>query len=468
MPQTATNPETGEKIQLNELTGQWERIEPAKGFQLGEMIENIPASAAQFASDVTAPIHSPIQTATGVTKLIGGLGQKVAREAQEMGGMRDGQTVSIPKGELEQYPEAMADFFKDRYGSVPAIKRTLEADPVGSLADVAGALTLGGGAISKIPKLGKAGQITQKVGAGLEPANLLLSPTKAAIGTLTPKSLPASLYKKAAKFPGNLDVKFGPGTETKLAETALKHKILPREKGVIKMTQIEKALEDTVGGLVDKATTEGIKIPKAQIYRRLKEARSRVGGVRMGAKENLAQINKEVKAITEQVKKVKGDSLTPRQMQNLKISAQSRAKYVPGTVPEKGKELANKYIGRAAKEGLEESVPGVAETNVELAKLKALSDPLKQSAARIERKDLTGLGGAADIVTGQAVGGTPGAAIGIISALTEAKKAELAMQLNALQNMGLGNLIDPSIKAALIEQGLMQTGRAGDVLKEQK
>lgn len=466
MAETATNPETGEKIQLNEVTGQWEPIAPA-GF-LGKMISNIPASAAQFASDVTAPILSPIQTAKGVGGLIGGTAQKLARQAQEAAGSRSDQPINIPKGSMEQYPEAFGQFMSSRYGSPEAIKQTVQTDPVGSLADVAGLLTIGGGAASKIPGIaGKVGRGVSKIGAGMEPINLLGAPTKAAIGAMTPKSLPANLYKSAAKFPTTLDIKYGPGTRTRLAETAVKKRMMPTEAGVLKLEQFETDFGNKIGGLIDKATETGGKIPKSQVYKYLKEARRSVGGVRVGAKKNLAQVNQVAKDLTDQIKKIKGDYLTPRQMQDLKISAQAAAKYVPGTVPEKGAEKAAKAIAKASREGIEEAVPGVADINKELAKLKELKEPLSRAAARIENRDLISIGTPLKTMAGGELMGGRGAIAGALAGMAEGKKAEMAMGLQALQDAGLGNLIDPSIKAALIEQGLMQSGRAGDVLKEQ-
>ena len=40
-----------------------------------ETAKNIPGSAAQFAKDITAPIHSPIQTGKGIYGLAKGLVQ---------------------------------------------------------------------------------------------------------------------------------------------------------------------------------------------------------------------------------------------------------------------------------------------------------------------------------------------------------------------------------------------------------
>jgi len=471
MPQIIMNPDTNEYMQLDESTNQWVPLSQPTGkdFDLGTMIQNIPESAAQFASDVTAPIHSPIQTGKAVGGLIGGGFQKLSREAQEAAATRGGLPVDLPRGSMEQYPEAMGEFLKSRYGSLPAIKKTLEADPVGSLADVAGALTLGGAAVGKIPGVvGKAGRTVSKVGAGMEPVNIALSPAKAAIGTLTPKTLPTDLYKSAAKFPTTLDVKYGPGTRTRLAETAIKHKIMPTEAGVIKLAEFDEILGKKVGKLIDDATEAGKTIPKAQVYQKLKEARRSVGGVRVGAQKNLAQVNQVAKELAEQLDNIKGNDLTPRQVQDLKISAQAAAKYVPGTTPEKGVEKAAKAIAEASKTGIEETVPGVRETNIELSRLKELADPLKRAAGRIENRDLIGIGTPIKAVAGGELAGGRGAVAGLLAGMAESKKAQMALGLQALQDAGLGNLIDPSIKAALIEQGLMQSGRAGDVLKEQE
>jgi len=454
------------KAEVNELYEAYKLRQEAKDSSfLGSMIGNIPESAAKFAGDVVSPILSPIETTKSIGKLIGGTGQKMAREAQEAVDPR----LSLPKGDLERYPEAMGEFFEGRYGSVPAIKETLRTDPIGSVADVAGALTLGGTALSKIPLIGKVGKTAQKMGMAIDPINLLKAGARKSV--LSP-DLPANLYKRAAKFPGNLDVKQGIGTERKLAETAVKHRLKLSEKGVLALEKYDMELGKKVGGLIDKATKEGKAIPKAQLYRKLKEARQSVGGLRLKSKKHLAQVNEEAKNMTELLDKIPGDTVTPKQAQQFKISAQTAAKYAQtktslGQGSSLGTEEATKAIASATKEGIEKAVPEVSGLNKELSALKKLKDPFTQAASRVARKDLVGIGAPLKMVAGQQMAGDTGKAIGVLAAMAENQKVNAAFALQTLQDLGIDSLLAPGVKSTLMQQGLLQSGRAEPILEDE-
>jgi len=438
-------------------------------FSLGEMISNIPSSALEFGRNIIQPIISPIETAKSVGGLMRGAVEKGAHELAKA--LPDEFLLQFAEGDPsgvyrrpewggEKKAEAVGEFFKERYGSIPALKQTLMTDPVGSLADVATIATGGGAAMARMPSLmGKAGGIIQKTGMALEPLSLAKGITKTGVGMMTPKTLPIGLYKSAAKFPTTLDIKHGLGTRTRLAETALKHGIMPTEKGVLKLAQYEKELGLRIGSLIDDVAESGKSIPKSKVFKHLKEARQSVGGARVGAQRHTQQINKVAKELNEQMRKIKGDSLTPRQLQDLKISAQKAAKYDPGTVRETGTELGSKAIAKAAKEQIEELIPDIRDINKELGTLKELKDPLTRAAARIEQKDIISLGAPVKVMTGQAVGGPAGAVGGFLAGMVESKKAQLALKLRRIQDAGLGNLIDQSLVPTLIKEGLWQAGR---------
>ena len=332
-------------------------------------------------------------------------------------------------------------------------------DPVGMLSDAAMLLTGGGAAVAKAPGLmGRAGKVAQTAGQAMEPINLMKGVAKTGLSFL-PKSLPANLYKSAVKFPTTLDVKHGMGTRTKLAETALKHKIMPTEKGILKLAEFEQDLGARIGGLIDDATSSGKSIPKSQVFKHLKAARKEVGGVQVGAQKNIDQVNKLARELNQQMRKIEGNSLTPNQLQKLKRSAQAAAKYEPGTVRETGSELGSKAIARAAREGVEQVVPDAAAINRELAEIKKLKKPLMQSASRIENRDLISIGTPLKTMAGGEMAGGRGAIVGALAGMAESKKAQMAIGLKAMQDAGLGNLINQDLLRTLIKQGLYQTGR---------
>ena len=100
--------------------------------------------------DTTAPIHSPIQTARGLWGLAKGLTAMALPGEQSF----EDQTANV---------EAVANHFKDRYGSREGFERALRTDPAGVLADIAGLAS--GGSLTAV-----------KVGSGLAKAGRAAAP----------------------------------------------------------------------------------------------------------------------------------------------------------------------------------------------------------------------------------------------------------------------------------------------------
>ena len=154
--------------------------QPAEGI-LSRAAKNLPSSAGQFAKDITAPIHSPVQTVKGVGAVVEGTVQKLIKDR-----WRD-QGVELDKEGSEQAAEAMGNFITDRYGGVENIKETIAEDPVGFLADIATVFTGGAGAVAKAAGIagkagrvasvaGQVGKVAEKVGAvgrAIEPAAVI-------------------------------------------------------------------------------------------------------------------------------------------------------------------------------------------------------------------------------------------------------------------------------------------------------
>jgi len=143
-------------------------------------IGNIPSSSFGLAKDVTTAVFNPIDTAKAVFGTVKGGGTKLAREVSERIGFED-TANRVPQSPEEQQFVGVMNFFKDRYGSLDAIKETVVEDPVGFLADAAALLTGGGtalkgaGTISKVSKVAdvtRAGEALVKAGQTIEPLNI--------------------------------------------------------------------------------------------------------------------------------------------------------------------------------------------------------------------------------------------------------------------------------------------------------
>ena len=121
-----------------------------------ETVKNIPGSAAQFAKDITAPIHSPVQTAKGIGGLAKGLVQMLAPGEQGS----------------EENVRNVGRFLAERYGGMDEILKTLRTDPVGIAADIGGLLTGGAGLAVKgaatAGRVAAASRATGRVGRALQ------------------------------------------------------------------------------------------------------------------------------------------------------------------------------------------------------------------------------------------------------------------------------------------------------------
>lgn len=131
-------------------------------------VKNLPSSTARMFADIGRAVISPVETLKSIGKLGVGLATKGAKAINP-------NTDYLPElTATEKYPEALKDFYKQRYVGSENIKKTLAEDPAGLISDLATALTLGGGAISKVGqagKIGQAGRVIAKVGKAIEPIN---------------------------------------------------------------------------------------------------------------------------------------------------------------------------------------------------------------------------------------------------------------------------------------------------------
>jgi len=133
----------------------------SKPFDLGKAIKNIPASAGRMAGDIFQAVRHPVETGKALLS--------TAKGAFEM------VTPGIQPEEAQF--ESLVNFYKDRYGSIDNIKRTIEEDPVGFAADLADVLTLGAAPFGET----KAGAIIGKIGKAIDPTTMPIRGVGAAL-----------------------------------------------------------------------------------------------------------------------------------------------------------------------------------------------------------------------------------------------------------------------------------------------
>ena len=130
----------------------WSGVQGA-GAYLGEMIGNVPGSAAEVGSDLWEAVSSPIDTAKAISGAAVG-GVQLAKDA-----------LGIPSpglfGEHRDTARAVGDYYGDRYGGGQEFLDSLRTDPVGVGLDVGGLLTGGAGAAARLP--GVAGRLARAI-----------------------------------------------------------------------------------------------------------------------------------------------------------------------------------------------------------------------------------------------------------------------------------------------------------------
>lgn len=399
------------------------------GFQVGEMLKNIPGSAKNYAGSVIQPFLHPVDTINTFRQL-----------------------------GLEGTKDAFIRTYKDRYGSVDKALQTLEQDPVGALADLSFILTGPTALAAKAPGMvGKAGSAANRIAKAIEPLNVAKGGARS-VAKLIPETAPISLYESSAKFSTTLPQ----AKRAEMAGTALKYGALPTGKGMDKISAVMQELDGKITSLVDDATKAGRQIPKAKLYQFLGEAKQSLGGVKVAAPQDLRQFKATVKAFDKYLKSINKSRLTPNEVQAFKRDAYKHINFDRSQGAAKlGAEEARKAMARGAKSAIEDVVPEAKGINEDLSKLIDLQEPLSRAAGRIGNRDITGIMAPLNIGAGTAAGGAAGGTLGLAMSLLERPtiKARIARRLYNAQQREISDLFDYGLAPTLVQQGAFQVGR---------
>lgn len=151
-------------------------------------MRNLPASAKQFATGLYEAVTSPVQT----IKTIGDIGAGALRSAvptsvRDFIDRFDADPASTQRA--MDVANAVGGMYKERYGSLEGIKRTLAEDPVGAAGDLSTLLTGGAGA-TRIAA-GATGRAAPRVAAPLAQAAGALETAATATNPLSAVTVPA-------------------------------------------------------------------------------------------------------------------------------------------------------------------------------------------------------------------------------------------------------------------------------------
>ena len=118
----------------------------------GEALANLGPSAANFYQGLVTAITNPVQTVSGVLDIgAGALQNMLPKELVDLVNRIDNNPEAAKRA--VDTANAVGGIYKDRYGSVEALKNTLATDPVGAASDLSTLFTGGAGAIKSVPRV---------------------------------------------------------------------------------------------------------------------------------------------------------------------------------------------------------------------------------------------------------------------------------------------------------------------------
>lgn len=415
-------------------------------FSFSRMTQNIPGSALQTVKNTLEPLASPRETIVNLGNTFFGLVQKLF----------PGQQAAEP------YADALFDVFKQRYGTGQDALNTLENDPVGVLSDVAGLMAGGGMAASKLPgAAGRTGQTIANVGGAIDPLNLALNVPRVAAAKMLPESVPIGLYEGAAKFSTII-----PTEQRKaMAQTALREQIPLNSGGVTKTRALIGELDNRINDLIIDSERSGKTIPRSAVYQNIRDVRQKLGGPKIEAAKDLEVVREITKSFDNYMDRLGKTSFTPTELQRFKQDLYTRINFDRSTqtasIP---KEETYKSMARAARSEIEQLAPETKDINRREGRLLELLPNLERSAARIENRDISGIGPSIKASGGGAVAGDVGAAAGLAASIFDMPrvKSKLALGLARGQQQGVGGLTDNSLRNMLMRQILLQQGRVNE------
>jgi len=155
----------------------------------GEALANVGTSAANFYKGLITAITNPVQTVSGVIDVgAGALQNLLPKDLVDLVNQIDNKPEAAKRA--VDAANAVGGLYKDRYGSVEALKNTLATDPVGAASDLSSLLTGAAGLIKAAPRvtagaLSRVAPSAAQTVAGAAPIAERIAAPLATIGTYT-------------------------------------------------------------------------------------------------------------------------------------------------------------------------------------------------------------------------------------------------------------------------------------------
>jgi hypothetical protein len=179
----------------------------------GEAIQNIPSSGAEFVKGVAEAVTSPVQTAGSLLDLAAGsLNRAMPKRVRNFINSLDTNPEATKRA--VRTAQQVGGFYKQRYGSEEALKRTIAKDPVGAVADLstilsggAGVVRAGGKAVAKVaprtaPATTRVANAMTRAAEATNPINVLAVPGRKVVkvAARTPAAVQKFVSPKQATY----------------------------------------------------------------------------------------------------------------------------------------------------------------------------------------------------------------------------------------------------------------------------
>lgn len=411
-----------------------------------ETAKNIPSSTLEVVKGIGTAITSPIQTAKGVGSLV-----------KEM-------PSAITGGEAPQWL-ALGNLFKERYGSIEDLNKTIIQDPAGFAMDLSTVLGGAGAAVKGVGTVGKLGQVAE-VGKAISKTGKVFDPiARAATGvsTVAAARTPVhSLIKSSLELP----TKKGIYRTDTLAQAFFDKNLTVSRESLRALDNDIRKVQKSIADIIEEKTKEGARIRTTRIVQSLDDLIHNAG------KHGLEKPDLDVLGrMRDQFSEQHGAILTPKQIQDIKMGFNERFK--PNTEGrfEAVRTQVRDKLRDATKTTLEEIHPGLKNLNADEGVMIELKNAIERRIVSLEKQPTIPVKG---LVAGGIAGGVAGATTGSLAAglkfgaaaiaaekIMESPRVQIALA-HALHRARLAAI--KSKKLGAITRPAFQVGREGSIL----
>ncbi len=420
-----------------------------------DLLSNTPADSKEFVTNLWTAIKQPIESA----KIIGRIG-------------KGGFQKLIPG---TQKDEAIFDtaigFLFDKFDSLEKFSEAAIKNPVQVASDLSVILSAGGtmmrvaGTAGKAEKLSAAGKIIGEVGKKLDP----IGGTSAGIGRIASRPRVNSLIKTVL----NLPEKKGLRRIDDLADSFLERGLNVTRESLESLTIKRKSIKHAIDSLVASSTKEGVKIKTGAMVKALDEL------VEEAAQKGIELPDfKVIKEMRDNFVQQHGATITPKQLQQIKVGLNRRFAQTAEGEFSAVKALVRDKLRVATKSALEELHPELRFLNQDTAVMKELGKAIESNIIRTESAKTLGtegliIGGGAGAIAG-AVGGagvsgsiTAGLTFGVAAFTLQKILSSPTLQVKVARALHAANLITAKAgKLSILTRPAFQTGRIQQELSQ--